>query len=128
MFPFPLGCKNDLSLLRFTNKDKKGNDNLGILCHGRIVTLPAMMCSCCLHTVITNVQEAHIFLSYVLSSSLNCASSVQVKLRRRTKGVWEVVSIQDADETLSVLTSLKQVDSVMMCFYTVTLVVWFCWT
>ncbi|XP_023124449.2 uncharacterized protein LOC111567508 [Amphiprion ocellaris] len=35
--------------------------------------------------------------------------SVKLKLRRRTKGeVWEVVSIQDPDETLSVLTSLKQ--------------------
>ncbi|XP_037619344.1 uncharacterized protein LOC119484555 [Sebastes umbrosus] len=35
--------------------------------------------------------------------------SIKVKLRRRTKGeVWEVVSLQDADETLSVLTSLKQ--------------------
>lgn len=35
---------------------------------------------------------------------------VQVKLRRRTKGeVWEVVSMRDADETLSVLASLRQV-------------------
>nr|XP_046259425.1 uncharacterized protein LOC124066727 isoform X2 [Scatophagus argus] len=37
--------------------------------------------------------------------------SVKVKLRRRTKGEeWEVVSVQDADETLSVHTSLKQTD------------------
>ncbi|XP_035515443.1 uncharacterized protein LOC118326536 [Morone saxatilis] len=37
--------------------------------------------------------------------------SIKVKLRRRTKGeVWEVVSMQDADDTLSVLTSLKQTD------------------
>ncbi|XP_042341019.1 uncharacterized protein LOC121942023 [Plectropomus leopardus] len=35
--------------------------------------------------------------------------SVKVKLRRRTKGeVWEVVSMQDTDETFSGLTSLKQ--------------------
>ncbi|KAI3352770.1 hypothetical protein L3Q82_019354 [Scortum barcoo] len=35
--------------------------------------------------------------------------SIKVKLRRRTKGeVWEVVSVHDTDETLSVLTSLKQ--------------------
>lgn len=39
------------------------------------------------------------------------ASSMQVKLRRRTKGeVWEVVNLQGTDETLSVLTSLKQVE------------------
>ncbi|XP_050922978.1 uncharacterized protein LOC108885748 [Lates calcarifer] len=35
--------------------------------------------------------------------------SIRVKLRRRTKGeVWEVVSMRDADETLSVLASLRQ--------------------
>ncbi|XP_045904502.1 uncharacterized protein LOC123970491 [Micropterus dolomieu] len=35
--------------------------------------------------------------------------SIKVKLRRRTKGeVWEVVSVKDTDETLSVLTSRKQ--------------------
>ncbi|XP_051239876.1 uncharacterized protein LOC127354188 isoform X2 [Dicentrarchus labrax] len=37
--------------------------------------------------------------------------SIKVKLRRRTKGeVWEVVSMQDADDTLSVLSSMKQTD------------------
>nr|XP_019939867.1 PREDICTED: uncharacterized protein LOC109627625 [Paralichthys olivaceus] len=36
-------------------------------------------------------------------------SSVKVKLRRRTKGeVWEVVSGQDTDDTVSSFTSLKQ--------------------
>ncbi|XP_068445452.1 uncharacterized protein [Clinocottus analis] len=35
--------------------------------------------------------------------------SIKVKLRRRTNGeVWEVVSMQNTDEALSVLTSLKQ--------------------
>ncbi|XP_022053209.2 uncharacterized protein LOC110953486 [Acanthochromis polyacanthus] len=47
------------------------------------------------------------FLSFVFTSSLYFLSSVQLKLRRRTKGeVWEVV--QGSDEMLSVLTSLKQ--------------------
>ncbi|XP_036956934.1 uncharacterized protein LOC119021055 isoform X4 [Acanthopagrus latus] len=37
--------------------------------------------------------------------------SFKVKLRRRTKGeLWEVVSMHDTDETLSVRTSLKQTD------------------
>lgn len=45
------------------------------------------------------------------SSSSDFLISVQVKLRRRTKGeVWEVVSPQDTDETLSVFTSHKRVD------------------
>ncbi|XP_071361229.1 uncharacterized protein [Trachinotus anak] len=35
--------------------------------------------------------------------------SIKVKLRRRTKGeLWEVVNMQDTEETLSVLASLKQ--------------------
>ena len=47
---------------------------------------------------------------FVFSSSLYFLSPVPIKLRRTTKGeVWEVVNIQDMDETLSVLTSLKQV-------------------
>ncbi|KAG7453337.1 flocculation protein FLO11-like [Solea senegalensis] len=36
--------------------------------------------------------------------------SIKVKLRRRTKGqMWEVVSVQDSDEAVSVLASLEQV-------------------
>ncbi len=69
-----------------------------------------MMSSDCHDKCVGSPLSSLSFLPFVFSSSPYFLPSVQVKLRRRTKGeVWEVVSVQDTDETLSVLTSLKQV-------------------
>lgn len=64
-------------------------------CHGRCVGRPLSVLSYC------------VLIASDLPTSI---PPLQVKLVRTKGEVWEVVSMQNADETFSVLTSLKQVD------------------